>query len=215
MSLERVLSLQAAVREFHVYKAIWKPKDSEVLACSREENNPHDPFAIKPCKLDSGKIVGHLPMELSRISKFILDRGAKIDVKLCETRYCRCPLVQGGLKIPCDLVIRMPNTMKSAELLKKYLKLFENCYEGPQEIVILGTFGSKSVENIRGNEKNNPLRRKESTSPVATSKSAGEKERKKRRGIVKSHDIKSMFKNAANKRKTPKEKEDGSVIILD
>ena len=215
MSLEWVLLLKAAARGFHVYKAIWKPKDSEVLACSHEENNPRGPFAIKTCELDSGRIVGHLPMELSRISKFILDRRAKIEVKLRETHYRRSPLVQGGLEIPCDLVIRMPNTMKSAELLKKYLKLFENCYKEPQEIVILGTFGSKSVENIRGNEKNNPLRRKESTSPVANSKSAGEKERKKRRGIVKSHDIKSMFKNAANKRKAPKENEDDSVAILD
>ena len=97
------------------------------------------PFAIKACQLDSGKIVGHLPMELSRISKFILDRGAKIEVKLRETHYRRSPLVQGGLEVPCDLVIRMPNTMKSAELLKKYLKLFENCFEEPQEIVILVT----------------------------------------------------------------------------
>ena len=66
-----------------------------------------------------------------------------------------------------------------------------------------------------GNEKINLLRRKESTSPVANLKSAGEKERKKRRGIVKSHDIKSMFKNAANKRKAAKENEDDSVVILD
>ena len=124
MSSERVLSLQAAVRGFHVYKAIWEPKGSEVLACSHEENNPHDSFAIKTCQ-NSGKIVGHLPMELSRISKFILDRGAKIEVKLRETHYRRSPVVRGGLEIPCDLVIRMPNTMKSAELLKK----FENCYE--------------------------------------------------------------------------------------
>ena len=29
------------------------------------------------------------------------------------------------------------------------------------------------------------------------------------------HDVKSMFKNAANKRKTPKEDEDDSVVILD
>ena len=166
MSLERVSSLQATVRGFHVYKAMWEPKDSEELACFHEENNPHDPFAIKT-------------LELSRISKFILDRGAKINVKLPETHYRRSPLVQGGLEIPCDLVIRMPNTMKSAELLKKYLKLFENCYEEPQEI--LGTFSSKSVGNIRGNEKNNSLRRKESTSPVTNSKSTGGKERKKRK----------------------------------
>ena len=149
-------------------------------------------------------------MELSRISKFILDRGAKIEVKLRETHYRRSPLVEGGLEIPCDLVIRMPNTMKSAELLKK----FENCYEELQQIVILGTFGSKSVEN-RGNEKIYLRRRKESTSPVANSKSTGEKERKKQRGIAKSHDIKSMFKNAANKRKAPKENEDDSVVFLD
>ena len=76
----------------------------------------------------------------------------------------------------------MPNTMKSAESLKKYLELFENCYEKPQEIVILGTFGSKSVENRR-NEKNNPLWRKESTSPVANSKSAEEKVRKNEEGL--------------------------------
>ena len=127
MSLERVLSLQAAVRGFHVYKAIWKPKDSEVLACSHEEKNPHDLYAMKACQLDFGKIVGPLPMELSRISKFILDRGDKIEVKLCKTHYRRSLLVQGGLVIPCDLLIRMPSTKKSAELLKKYLKLFKNC----------------------------------------------------------------------------------------
>ena len=196
---------------------ISEPRDSEVLACSHKENNPHDPFAIKTCQFGSGKIIGHLLMELSRISKFILDRGAKIEVKLRETRYCRSRLVKGGLEIPCDLVIRIPNIMKrSAKLVtKKYLKLFENCYEEPQEIVILGTFGSKYVENIRENEKNNSLGRKESTSLVANLKSAGEKQRMKRRGIVICHDIKSMFKNAANKRKAPKENEDDSVAILD
>ena len=82
MSLDRVLSLQAAVKGFHVYKAIWEQKDSEVLACSHEANNPHDPFAIKPCQLDSGKVlsqkVTHLPMELSRIKKFILTEELKL-----------------------------------------------------------------------------------------------------------------------------------------
>ena len=61
-----------------------------MLACFHKKNNPHDPFAIKTCQLDSGKIVGHL----SRIIKFILDRGAKIEVMLRETHYRRSPLVQ-------------------------------------------------------------------------------------------------------------------------
>ena len=34
----------------------------------------------------------------------------------------------------------MPSTIKSTELLKKYLEFFEEQYEEPQEIVILGTF---------------------------------------------------------------------------
>ena len=104
---------------------------------------------------------------------------------------------------------------EECRVTKKYLKLFENCYKEPQEIVTFETFGSKSVENIRGNQKNNALKRKESTSSVTNSKLAGEKERKKRRGIVKSHDIKSMFKNTANKRKVPKENEDEIFVILD
>ena len=152
MSLGRVLSLQAAVRGFHVYQALLVPKDSEVLACSHKENNPLDPFVIKICQLVSDKIVGHFPIELSRISKFILDQGAKIEVKLWETHYHYSPLVHGGLEIPFDLVIRIPNTIKSTELLKKYLKLFENCYKEPQETVILESFGSnllKTSEEMR------------------------------------------------------------------
>ena len=140
MSLERVLSLQPAVRGFHVYKAIWEPKDSEVLACSHEENNSHNPFAIKTCHLDSGKIIRHLPMELSRISKFILDRGAKIEVKLRETHYCRSPLVQGDLAVPCDLVIRILSTMKSAELLKKILKTIRK--------LLRRTTGDSHIKNL-------------------------------------------------------------------
>ena len=42
-----------------------------------------------------------------------------------------------------------------------------------------------------------------------------EKKKGKNGEIVKSHDIKSMFKNTANKRKVPKENEDDIVAILD
>ena len=76
---------------------------------------------IKICQLVSDKIVGHFPMELSRISKFILDQGAKIEVKLQETHYHHSPLVHGGLEIPFDLVIRIPNTIKS-RVTKNILK---------------------------------------------------------------------------------------------
>ena len=64
------------VRGFHVYRSIWLPKESQVLSCSHEVDNMYDLFAIKTCvKDESGKeqIVGHLPLELSRVTKYLLD----------------------------------------------------------------------------------------------------------------------------------------------
>lgn len=114
MSFEKIVYVQAGVRGFHFYKSIWEPIDSEVLSCEYKENNPHDLFAIKTCQ-ENGQIVAHLPMEISRITKFLLDRCARIDAKLTETHYRRSHLVQGGLEMPCSLIIRMPGTLKSNE----------------------------------------------------------------------------------------------------
>ena len=48
MSKENILTVQcAAVRGFHVYKAIWQPKEDEKLICEREENNKYDLFQLK------------------------------------------------------------------------------------------------------------------------------------------------------------------------
>ena len=52
------------------------------------------------CKPDSDKIVGHLPIEISIITKFIVDRGAKCILKIRGMHYRRSPLVQGGLAVP-------------------------------------------------------------------------------------------------------------------
>ena len=59
-----------AVRGFHVYKTSWKPKEDELLECSHEKDNLHDSFSIKVFKPDSpAEIIGHLPMEISQITK--------------------------------------------------------------------------------------------------------------------------------------------------
>ena len=73
-------------------------------------------------------------MEISRITKYLLDRGARIDAKLSKTHHKRSPLVQQGLEIPCTLIFRMPGTVKSNELTKKYLELFEARFKKPQEV---------------------------------------------------------------------------------
>ena len=71
-------------------------------------------------------------MEISRITKYLLDRGTRIDAKLSETHYRRSPLVQGGLQTPCTLIIRM--------------------VEEPQEVVVLGTFNTNTNLNNQPNQ---------------------------------------------------------------
>jgi len=90
---------ESAVRGFHYYKRYWSPRLEEELFCSHEEDNV-DVFAMKVTDL-SGNIRGHLPQEIARITKFLLDRGARVSLILTSDRYRRSPLVQGGLEIPC------------------------------------------------------------------------------------------------------------------
>ena len=60
----------------------WKPEEGEMLECLHEENNPYNVFSIKVCKSNNAQsVVAHLPKEISRITKFILQRGATVTGK--------------------------------------------------------------------------------------------------------------------------------------
>ena len=118
--MENVYSFTPAVHGFHYYRKFWKPKENEKLDCSHEEHNPFDWFAIKTVTSD-GMIVGHLPREISRITKFFLDRGAVMQVELTSKYYRRFPLVKGGMEIACLVRVRIPATLKNIKLAEKYL----------------------------------------------------------------------------------------------
>ena len=60
--MEKLVEFPTTVRGVHYYKKYWNPVESQCL----------DYFAIKTCQKD-GKIVGHLPMEISRPTKYLLD----------------------------------------------------------------------------------------------------------------------------------------------
>ena len=84
----------AAVREFHIYKMSWKHEEGEILECLTEENNPYDVFSIKVCKSNNIQIVvGHIPMEISWITKFISERGARVQAAVTWKHYRRSPLI--------------------------------------------------------------------------------------------------------------------------
>ena len=79
---------------------------------SHEKNNHFDSFAIKMFNT-RGNIVGHLPMEISLITKFLLDRDARIKATLRSTHYRRSPLVLGGLEIPWTVKVSMMPPLES------------------------------------------------------------------------------------------------------
>ena len=115
-----------AVCGFHVYRSVWQPKESQVLSCSHEVGNMYDLLAIKTCLEDEHgeeQIVGHLPLELSRFTKYLLDRGASGIAILSTTHYRRSVLVQGGLEIPCIVKAKMIRTEKNKRILTRYLEL--------------------------------------------------------------------------------------------
>ena len=99
-------SFDAAVKGHHYYRKYWQPIENERLSCMHEAGNPFDRFAIKTAK-ENGEIVGHLPREISRVTKFYLDRGATMSCELSSNHYRRSPLVQGGLEISCRVIVKM------------------------------------------------------------------------------------------------------------
>ena len=66
------------------------------LYCQHVLNKPFDFFAMKFVLKNTGVTVGHSPMEISRATNFLLDRGVTAFIKLYSTNYCVSPLVQGG-----------------------------------------------------------------------------------------------------------------------
>ena len=99
MTCVKYFQFSVAVRGFHYYRKSWLPEPEETPNCFDEEGNRFDRFAIKVCEKDKNETVGHLPMEIPQVTKFLLDRGANVSVKLTSTHYRRSPLVQSVIEI--------------------------------------------------------------------------------------------------------------------
>ena len=203
--------MKPAVRGFHVYRSIWLPKESQVLSCSHEvDDNMYDLFAIKTCiKDESGKeqIVGHLPLELSRVTKYLLDRGAVVTVTLSSTHYRRSVLVQGGLEIPCIVKAKMIATEKNKLILARYYELAKKSYVdvSPEREIIIGSFLDdnqvNSAENISFSVERGIRRKEEKVSTLDKRTS---------------QDIRSFFKTSEETPKTEEGKKthESEIIII-
>ena len=93
-----------AVRGFHYYRRFRRPKENEKLDYFYDPGNVFDQFAIKTVD-ERRETVRHLPKEISRVTKYFLDRGISMHCKLTSRHYRHSPLVLGGLEIKCEVVI--------------------------------------------------------------------------------------------------------------
>ena len=127
----------AAVRGFHYHQRIWRPKENEELDCVYEPDNMFDRFAIKTVNKD-GDTVGHLPKEISRVTKYFLDRGFTMQCKLTSNHCRRSLLVQGGLEIKCEVIIYARLTLLQSRLTARYLELVHSIYTEPVDERLMG-----------------------------------------------------------------------------
>lgn len=69
-----------SLQGYHFYKAIWSPRNHELLVAKQENNNPHDQYANAAFKQEPGDnreyVVGHPPKEISPFTWFIIRHGA-------------------------------------------------------------------------------------------------------------------------------------------
>ena len=130
----------------------------EELKCTHEVGNEYDVFSIKTCQ-GSGKTVGHLPREISRATKFLLDRGATVNAKLSSEHYRKSPSFQGGLEIACIITVTMPGAVRNHMVIERYKEIVERLYCEPKNVVVIGCF----LENTIGTPLAGPSNKKKNT----------------------------------------------------
>ena len=128
----RSFEFTAAIRGYHVYQKIWQPELNETLVCIHERRNEFDAFSVKTVRAVDNATVGHLPREISRPTKYLLDRGATVKAVITCSYYRRSPLFQGGLEIPCSVTVSMPGTIRNHLLLDRYRELVTELYYEPK-----------------------------------------------------------------------------------
>ena len=135
-----------------------------MLVCQFENGNSYDMFAIKTCD-QRGTMVGHLPREVSRITKFIIDRGATVSVMLTGTHYRRSPLVKGGLEITCKVSVSMRGTCLNLLLAERYEQSSDELCMEPKKETVSGSFLTPLQEPERQNAKGKKSRNNAGKNP--------------------------------------------------
>ena len=197
-----VHTFTAAVRGFHYYRRFWRPKENEKLDCFYEPGNVFDQFAIKTVD-ERGETVGHLPKEISRVTKYFLDRGISMHCKLTSRHYRRSPLVQGGLEIKCEVVINSRATVLQSRLTARYLELIQNLYTEPVEERVMGELVFNFVMTLP------PM----VNMPVLPTLKKRKKKATTTNATTRNRDIREMFSGSKKSKKT--QPANDNIIVVD
>lgn len=169
MACMKTFQFSAAVRGYHYYKRFWIPEPEQVLKCSHKVDNAFDLFAIKVCKTPHNETVGDLTMEISRVTKFLKDRGAEVTAKLTSTHYRRSPLVQGGLEISCLVTVTMPGTVLNQLLIERFQQLVAEKYVEPKNEEIIGcVLNVEAIDEALNFEPKKKKKKKPANKPTNT-----------------------------------------------
>ena len=130
---ELSVSFLCGLRGYHVYKNEWKPILNETLPAIHEADNVYDRYAIAARKKLSGQTVkstvGHLPSkEISRITRYIVLYGAVVRIRVTDVNNQKS-LVQGGIEIPVEVLVKMSVDVRNEEAMKRYEALVSQNYK--------------------------------------------------------------------------------------
>ena len=126
-------------------------------------------------------------MEISRITKFIPQRGARVQATVSGKHYRRSPLIQGGIEVPCLVTVTISGSIMNHLLIARYETLLGELYLKPKDEEIMGTFLSVIRENDFAGT--NQCTLCEASSSI----------KNKRKAEVQSRDIRDLFRKK-NKR---------------
>ena len=136
-------------------------------------------------------------MEISRMTKYFMDKGTTVTARLTEVHYRRSPLVQGGLEIPCKITVTISGAVSNLFCMEKYKDIVTDHYIEPKSEEIMGSF----IQAIN-----------DAPHPVAASPKK-KKVEKKKTDNARHKDIRDFFSRETRQERTKKKNSRGHNII--
>ena len=87
---------------------------------------------MKVCKSGTDEIADHLPVQVNRITKFIMAGGVSVTLKIIGKYHRRSHLVQGGFEGPCEMTVMMSRSVVNHLLLTQYEKVLNELCIKPE-----------------------------------------------------------------------------------